>query len=145
MRPGRRGNGSEARGSGHGWAPASAPADESPSPELLKALQGLREILHGVGHPRSADVDAALLLADRDAAAFWRAIDGNALWGGARSLAAETLGDNPGLPNVEWEATVRELRACLIEVGETLMARNPHNPGISSWVLAFRNWNESQV
>jgi len=143
VRAGRRGSGSEASGSGPGSAPD--PADESPSPELLKALQGLREILRGVGHPRSADVDAALLLADRDVAAFWRAIDGNAWWGGAGSLAAETLGDNPGLPNVEWETAVRELRACQIEIGESLMARTPHNPGISSWVLAFRNWNESQV
>jgi hypothetical protein len=144
VRAGRRGSGSEASGSGHGSATAPA-AGESPGPELLKALRGLREILEGVGHPRSEDIGAALLLADRDVAAFWRAIDGNAWWGGAGSLAAETLGDNPGIPQAGWEAAVRELRAGLIEVGETLMARTPHNPGISSWVLAFRNWSASQV
>jgi hypothetical protein len=98
-----------------------------------------------MGHPRAAEVSAALGLADRDLPAFWRAIDGNAWWAGAGSLAAETLGDNPGLPGFQWQDAVRELRTCLIEVGETLMTRSPHNPGIPSWILAFRNWNDSQV
>jgi hypothetical protein len=46
---------------------------------------------------------------------------------------------------VQWDIKVRELRSCLVEIGEVLLARNPHNPGISSWVLAFRNWNDSEV
>jgi hypothetical protein len=90
-------------------------------------------------------VGVALGLADRDVPAFWRVIDGNAWWAGVGSIAAETLGDNPGLHQTQWDATVRELRACLVEIGEVLLARNPHNPGISSWVLAFRNWNDSEV
>jgi len=102
-------------------------------------------VLQSVGHPRAAEVGAALGLADQDVPGFWHFIDGNAWWAGAGSIAAETLADNPGLPQVQWDTKVRELRSCLVEIGEVLLARNPHNPGISSWVLAFRNWNASEV
>jgi hypothetical protein len=40
---------------------------------------------------------------------------------------------------------VRELRELLIEIGEPLLARSTYNPGISSWLLAFRSWNDSGV
>ena len=86
-----------------------------------------------------------LALAGQDLPGFWRAIDSNAWWAGVGSLAAETLGDNPGLPQAQWADAVRELRERLIEIGEVLLLRHPHNPGIPSWVLAFRNWNDSQV
>ncbi|MGE5155046.1 MAG: hypothetical protein ACM3ST_13650 [Bdellovibrio bacteriovorus] len=118
---------------------------DRPGPELRRALDGLREALGSIGHPRAAEVSAALALAERDPEAFWRAIDGNDWWAGAGSLAAETLADNPGLPNPDWQDRVRGLRAHLIEIGEALIARGRHNPGIPSWVLAFRNWNQSQV
>jgi hypothetical protein len=116
-----------------------------PSPELRRALDALRGAMESIGHPRAAEVSAALALAERDPEAFWQTIDGNDWWAGAGSLAAETLGDNPGVPEADWRGIVRELRECLIEIGEALLARHPHNPGISSWVLAFRNWNDSQV
>jgi len=116
-----------------------------PSHELLRTLDRLHEVLDSVGHPRAAEVSAVLGLARQDPPAFWRAIDSNAWWAGVGSLAAETLADNPGLPQSQWGDAVRDLRECLIEIGEALMARGRHNPGIPSWVLAFRNWNESQV
>ena len=124
-----------------GWPRGS----DAPTPALRRALHGLQEALGSISHPRAAEVRAALALADQDAVAFWRAIDSNAWWGGAGSLAAETLGDNPGLPESDWRGIVGDLRERLIEIGETLMARGRHNPGIPSWVLAFRNWNDSQV
>lgn len=126
-------------------AKAGALPGDRPSPELRRALDALRETLESIGHPRAAEVAAALALAERDPETFWRAIDGNDWWAGVGSLAAETLGDNPGLRESDWQGIVRELREHLIEIGETLVARGRHNPGIPSWVLAFRNWNDSQV
>lgn len=126
-------------------AKAGALPGDRPGPELRRALDALREALNSIGHPRAAEVAAALALAEQDPVAFWRAIDGNAWWAGAGSLAAETLGDNPGLPDSDWQDMVLGLRESLIEIGEALMARGRHNPGIPSWVLAFRNWNRFQV
>ncbi len=40
---------------------------------------------------------------------------------------------------------VREFRRLMIEVGEYLLAKGATNPGISSWLLAFNNWNASEV
>jgi hypothetical protein len=37
------------------------------------------------------------------------------------------------------------MRELFIAIGESLMARGGENPGVSSWVLAFRNWNASGV
>lgn len=128
-----------------GQDPRGTRGDEPPGPQLRRALETLQETLEGVGHRRAAEVSAILALAEEDPEAFWRTIDGNAWWAGAGSLAAETLGDNPGLPQHRWDTAVQGLRELLIEIGETLMARGPHNPGIPSWVLAFRNWNASQV
>jgi hypothetical protein len=126
-------------------AKAGALPGDGPGPELWRALDALRGTLEAIGHPRAAEVAAALALAERDPEAFWRAIDGNDWWAGAGSLAAETLADSPGLPEVQWQGIVRGLREHLTEIGEVLMARGRHNPGIPSWVLAFRNWNASQV
>ena len=116
-----------------------------PGPELLKALARLDELLQAIGHSRAAEVAAASALAHVDPPAFWRAIDTNAWWAGAGSLAAETLAENPGLSAADWEQMVREFRELLAEIGEALMDRGTANPGISSWVLAFRNWNASGV
>ncbi len=116
-----------------------------PGPELLKALARLNQLLLDIAHPRVAEVADLLALADRDPSAFWRAVDANAWWAGAGSLAAETLSENPGLGEAEWQMAVREFRELLAEIGEALMARGESNPGISSWVLAFRHWNASGV
>jgi len=116
-----------------------------PAPELLKALARLDELLQAIGHPRAAEVAAASALAEVDPPAFWRALDTNAWWAGAGSLAAETLAENPGLSAADWALAVREFRELLAEIGEALMDRGTANPGISSWVLAFRNWNASGV
>ena len=55
------------------------------------------------------------------------------------------MNSNPGLPEDLWLQEVRYMRELLIDVGEALMARGGENPGVSSWVLAFRNWNASGV
>jgi hypothetical protein len=118
---------------------------EQPNPRLLGPLLRLQALLDGLNHPRAAEVEQAMELASSDPAAFWALVDGNGWWAGAGSLAAEAMADNPGLPEAEWQRTVRDLRAVLAEIGEILLGRDSHNPGIDAWVQAFHNWNASGV
>jgi hypothetical protein len=112
---------------------------------LKAALVRLADLLERIGNDRAGEVRrlGAELDADRDRVR--RQLNDNRWWAGAGSLAAETMADNPGLPDERWRTEVREFRELLIEIGETLMARGGENPGISSWLLAFRNWNASDL
>ena len=112
---------------------------------LLAALTHLADLLARIGHPRAAEVaDQAALVAEAPERVRHR-LQANDWWAGAGSLAAETMADNPGLPETVWRREVREFRELMIEIGEGLQAEGAANPGISSWLLAFNNWNASEV
>lgn len=113
--------------------------------ELLAALGRLAGLLERIVEPRAAMVRETAALHARDRAAFWRALNANAWWAGAGSLASHAMADNPGRPEPLWAQEVHEMRELLAQIGELLMRRGGENPGISSWVLAFRNWNASGV
>ena len=113
--------------------------------DLLLPLTRLAELLERLGHPRAAEVRAQVALVHAAPDVIPRALDSNAWWAGAGSLAAATMADNPGLPEAVWRMEVREFCALLIEIGERLLARGLANPGISSWVQAFSHWNQSEV
>jgi hypothetical protein len=125
------------------------------SPELLNdaqnqagavaALNRLAELLERIGSPRAGEVAALPARFAQDPADAWRTLNANAWCAGAGSLAAETMGDNPGLDPYQWQNDVRELRELLIEIGETLQRRGEPNPGLGSWLLAFHNWNDAGV
>jgi hypothetical protein len=74
-----------------------------------------------------------------------RCLDANDWWAGAGSLAAETMADNPGCPDAIWRSEIRAFRDLMIEIGDLLAARGAANPGRASWLLAFHNWNASEV
>jgi hypothetical protein len=126
------------------------PRDEAADQEQVRALLArLAEVLRDIDHPRAAEVAALRESFATDPAAAWRALDGNAWWAGAGSLAAEALLPVERLPArltpAERAAAPQALRALLIELAELLRARGPTNPGLSSWLLAFRNWEASGV
>lgn len=112
---------------------------------MRQELTRLRDLLVRLDHPRAAEISTLLLLWDQDPDSCRKRLNGNDWWAGAGSLAAETLAPNPGMRSDLWEAEIREFRELLIAVGEDLMARGNENPGISSWVLAFRNWSANAV
>ncbi len=114
-------------------------------PQLSSALSRLAELLARIGHPRAAEVGALPALLRTSPLEALHRLDANDWWAGAGSLAAGTMGDNPGLPDAIWQSEVREFRALMIEIGELLRARGAANPGISSWLLAFNNWNAAGV
>ncbi|MDH3559616.1 MAG: hypothetical protein OEN52_01520 [Gammaproteobacteria bacterium] len=82
-------------------------------------------------------------LGGRDEVRFYRELNSNRMWGGAGSIANQALADNPGLDEQSWQAEIREFRELMIELGSHLQARGNEYPDISSWLLAFNNWNQS--
>jgi Ser/Thr protein kinase RdoA (MazF antagonist) len=141
------------RGAGHGRRRHSTPKiaqgtrlDEGE--QLARAgltLAQLAELLEGLGHPRALEVKQ---LADRfadDPNNVLQRINGNDWWAGAGSMAAETMAENPGIAPCAWQSEVRRFRELLIALAEVLQARLEPNPGLSSWLLAFHNWNDSNV
>lgn len=127
--------------------PVSSDAPEGDALQLQaqSLLIQLAELLAELDHARAGEIESLASRFADDPAAVWRAIDGNDWWAGAGSLAAETMIDNPGIDPHQWDMMVRRFRELLIEIGEILQARGPSNPGLGSWLLAFRNWNASGV
>ena len=67
------------------------------------------------------------------------------MWGGAGSIANEALANNPGVDDWIWRAQIREFRELMIELGMHLKSRGNAYPDISSWLLAYSNWNQSDI
>jgi hypothetical protein len=126
------------RGRGGAAPPSTDAADVV---RVADSLVQLEALLQRIGNPRATEVAALRERFASDPAQAWREIDSNTWWAGAGSLAADTMADNPGLPAHAWEDEVRGFRALLIDIAEVLRSRGLANPGLSSWLLAFRNWN----
>jgi hypothetical protein len=112
---------------------------------MLSELSRLRNILHAHHSQLAVQVAGIIALADTDEAAAWERINSDLFWGGVGSIVDYTMRDNALAAPSLWEADVREMREILMDLGEQLMARGNENPRIASWVLAFSNWNASNV
>lgn len=94
----------------------------------------------------SADWIASIIeLAQRDETEFYRQLNSKKMWGGAGSIANQALADNPGVDDWVWQLEIREFRELMIELGQHLQARGSHYPDITSWLLAYHNWNQSEI
>ena len=113
--------------------------------DVETTLHRLRELLEGHSGDSAAWIASVIDLVESDETGFYRALNSKRLWGGAGSIACEALADNPGMDERIWRAQIREFRDLMIELGSRLQARGHANPDISSWVLAFSNWNQSEV
>lgn len=98
-------------------------------------------------HPgESADWLASIIeFCDKDEKELYRQLNSKRMWGGAGSIANQALADNPGMDDWAWQAEIRTFRELMIELGSHLQARGNAYPDISSWLLAFSNWNQSEV
>jgi len=112
---------------------------------ILTTLQRLQALL--LSHPgeNAAWLAEVIECCARNEAGCYRALNSKRMWGGAGSVANEALADNPGMDAWIWQAEVREFRELMIELGTRLQARGDASPDISSWLLAFSNWNQSGV
>ncbi len=76
---------------------------------------------------------------------LWVALNSNEFWGGAGSLADKTMDEYPQFAAEARKLQVREMREVMIEIGHLLIDRGNENPRTMDWVLAFSNWNASDV
>lgn len=113
--------------------------------DIKTILQRLQQIL--LSHQSSEAVWLADVTAycDIDEIKLFENLNSIRMWGGAGSVANEALADNCGIEEWQWRAEIQEFRELMIALGEYLMARGNSYPDISSWLLAFNNWNQSEV
>ncbi len=109
-------------------------------PELIQLLPLVRDRDADAGNWLEVRIHQSTACPD----CLWQQVDSTRFWGGAGSIANLALADNPGKAHAEWNMETREFRTLMISIGEQLMARDTHNPDISSWLLAYHNWNNSE-
>lgn len=115
------------------------------STQIETTLQRLQALL--VKHPGdSAEWIGSLVeLCGTDEPCLYRALNSRRMWGGFGSIANQSLADNPGMDPQSWQLDIREFRILMIDLGDHLQARGNAYPDISSWLLAFNNWNQSEI
>ena len=113
--------------------------------DIKTTLQRLHDIL--LSHHSSEAVWLAEVIeyCDVDEIKLFAMLNSKRMWGGAGSVANEALADNCGIEEWQWRCEIQEFRELMIVLGEYLMARENSYPDISSWLLAFNNWNQSDV
>lgn len=113
--------------------------------DVKNNLQQLHEILKNHQSIETAWIVSLIELCDSGGGelALYKELNSKHMWGGAGSLANEALADNPGIEEWIWNAEIQQFRELMIELGEHLMQRGNAYPDISSWLLAFNNWNQS--
>ena len=113
--------------------------------DILTTLERIQALLQ---HQRSDSADwlaSVIARGQEDEAGFYQALNSKRMWGGAGSVANQALADNPGMDENLWRNEIREFRELMIELGNHLQARGEAYPDISSWLLAFSNWNQSGI
>ncbi len=113
--------------------------------DIQTTLHRIRDLLENHPGESAAWIKSVIELGARDEARFYRELNSKRMWGGAGSIANEALPDNPGIDEWIWRAQIREFRELMIDLGGQLRARGDEYPDISTWLLAFSNWNQSEV
>ena len=113
--------------------------------DIHVTLQRIHALLLNHTGESAAWLGSVIELCATDETRCYRELNSKRMWGGAGSIANEALADNPGLDDWIWQAEIREFRELMIELGDHLQARGNAWPDISSWLLAFSNWNQSGV
>ncbi len=112
--------------------------------ELKQTLQRIALILEAHQSKRLELIQHLIALCDNDEDQLYIELNTRNIWGGAESLANEALADNPGIEDWQWQVEIQEFRELMIQLGQHLIARGKSYPDISSWLLAFNNWNQSE-
>jgi len=113
--------------------------------DMADRLQRLQAILQNHAGDSAGWIAELLPLVASDEDTLYRLLNSKRMWGGAGSIANEALADNPGMDDWSWQMQIREFRELMIELGEHLQARGQAYPDIGAWIMAFSNWNQSEV
>ena len=110
--------------------------------DCLKRIVGLLQNHPGDSAQWMLDLSQ---LYDTDKDLFYKQVNSSRMWGGAGSIANQALSDNPGVDDWLWKMQIREFRELMIELAEHLQSRGSCYPDISTWIMAFNNWNQSDI
>ncbi len=110
---------------------------------LKQMLIEIEQCLQQMQSPHAVYLQQLIKYCDTDIEKLYGELNSVRMWGGAESVANEALRDNPGLSEWEWQPLVQTYRSHMIELGEFLMQGERSYPDISSWLLAFNNWNQA--
>jgi hypothetical protein len=113
--------------------------------DVLACLRNIHDVLQSHPGDSAAWIASVIDLHAEDEARFYQALNSKRMWGGAGSVANQALADNPGIDEQLWLQEVRGFRELMIELGTHLQAHGEAYPDISSWLLAFHNWNQSGI
>ncbi len=111
--------------------------------ELKQQLQRIHEVLQQHQSEHAAYIQQLVVLCDSDEQQLYSELNSRHFWGGAGSVANEALADNPGIDEWQWQSEIQLFREIMIELGQHLITRGESYPDISSWLLAYNNWNQS--
>lgn len=112
---------------------------------LNDTLQRIHTILHNHSGDSADWLACVIALGDTDENALYQQLNSKRMWGGACSIANQALSDNPGIDAWLWQMEIREFRELMIELGQHLQSRGNTYPDVSTWLLAFSNWNQSEL
>jgi len=112
---------------------------------IKATLQRMHQILISHKSHEAIWIEELIALCDVDEAGLHVKLNSKRMWGGAGSIANEALADNCGIDEWIWRMEIQEYRELMISLGEYLMAGEQAYPDISSWLLAFNNWNQSDI
>ena len=112
--------------------------------DVKTILVRIHEILKTHQSVETAYIETLIELCDSDESSLFAELNSKHMWGGAGSVANEARADNVGIEEWIWQAEIQEYRESMIALGQYLMSRGNAYPDISSWLLAFNNWNQSQ-
>jgi hypothetical protein len=113
--------------------------------DVKTTLQHIHEILRHHSGDSATWIASVIELCGNDEPRLYQALNSKRMWGGAGSIANQALADNPGIDQMFWQTEIREFRELIVEMGNHLQERGNAYPDISSWLLAFSNWNQSGV
>jgi len=113
--------------------------------DVQSTLQRIHEILENHPGESAAWIASVIDRHGNDETRFYQALNSKHMWGGAGSIANQALADNPGIDERIWLQEIRGFRELMIELGTHLQERGNAYPDISSWLLAFSNWNQSEI
>lgn len=112
-------------------------------------IRNLLSRIHAILESHDSDCASwiALLIDEcsQDESALYRELNSKRMWGAAGSVANEALADNPGVDEWTWQTEIREFRELMIELGAHLKSRGNEYPDISAWLMAFNQWNQSEI
>ena len=113
--------------------------------DLKTTLERIYQILLSHKSMEAGWLASVIELCDGDEADLFEQLNSKHMWGGAGSVANEALADNWGIDEWQWRLEIQEFRELMISLGEYLMDRGNAYPDISSWLLAYNNWNQSEL